>query len=320
MRDSYGRKIDYLRLSITDRCNFRCLYCMPPEGVPVRPQEEILTYEELTLIGRVAVKSGLRKIRLTGGEPLVRKDVTKLASFLTGIPGLKGISLTTNGYLLKEMAYDLKKSGVGRVNVSIDTLDPEKFKWLTRGGDVKRVLAGLDAALDVGLTPVKVNVVALREMKESFSDFVKLIYDKPVHVRFIEYMPIGRDGVLNRKSYISSEEIRAQIEKKGKLLKVDSPGGWGPAKYYSMDGAFGTIGFIGAESTHFCAACNRMRVTATGRLRACLFAAGDIDMLPVIRGENAEENLEKLFLSAMKDKPEERPIKHSHDSMSRIGG
>jgi cyclic pyranopterin phosphate synthase len=293
---------------------------MPPEGIPSRTHNEILTYEELTLIGRVAVKCGLRKVRLTGGEPLVRKDITKLASSLISIPGLKGISITTNGYLLKEMAGDLKKAGAGRVNISIDTLNAEKFKWLTRGGDINVVLEGLDAALEAGLTPVKINVVALREMKDTFKDFVDLIYEKPVHVRFIEYMPIGRSGTLGRQSYIPSDEIRAEIEKLGSLTEVESPGGWGPAKYFSMKGAIGTIGFIGAQSTHFCAACNRLRITSTGKLKACLFSASDIDILPVIRSDNAEKHLEELFLTAMKNKPEFRPGEKSEESMSKIGG
>lgn len=321
MRDSYGRKIDYLRLSVTDRCNLRCFYCMPPEGIQVKPSSQILSYEELTLITKVAAKCRLKKVRLTGGEPLVRKDIEKLASYIISIPGIKGISLTTNGYLLEERAKQLKEAGIGRVNISIDTLNPEHYKHLTRGGDLKRVLRGVDAALEAKLTPVKINVVALREFKDGFEDFVNLIYEKPVHVRFIEYMPIGKNSELSENSFISIDEIKEIILKSGRMLiEGEPPSGWGPAKYYTMAGALGTIGFIAAESTHFCDACNRLRITASGKLKTCLFDSSDIDIKPIIRGENAEEKLEQVFIAAMDAKPKVRSHRRSQEIMSKIGG
>lgn len=319
MQDSYGRQVDYLRLSITDRCNLRCLYCMPEKGVAARPSQEILTYEEILKIIAVAGKHGLSKIRLTGGEPLVRKGVVEFCEKLMQVPGIKGLSITTNGLALAEMAESLKKVGVGRVNISLDTLDSEKFKWITRGGNVKDVLKGLDKSIEVGLIPVKLNVVALRELKDGFSDFVKLIMEKPVHVRFIEYMPVGKSDTLSRNSYISSDEIKQELSVFGEIVPIESPGGWGPARYFKVEGAVGTLGFIGAESTHFCGLCNRMRLTADGRLKPCLFSPATVDIKSVLRGDKPE-NLEKVFLSALNSKPKSRPRYQEQDYMSKIGG
>lgn len=319
MQDSFGRQVDYLRLSITDRCNLRCLYCMPEKGVAARPSSEILTYEEILKIMAVAGKHGLSKIRLTGGEPLVRKGVVEFCKKLMAVPGIKGLSITTNALALAEMAQPLKDAGVGRVNISLDTMDSEKFKWLTRGGDVKQVLAGLDKAIEVGLTPVKLNVVALREMKDGFKDFVKLIMEKPVHVRFIEYMPVGKSDTLSRNSYISADEIKEELSVFGKIEPIESPGGWGPARYFKVAGAVGTLGFIGAESTHFCGLCNRMRLTSDGRLKPCLFSPATLDIKSVLRGDKPED-LEKVFLQALSSKPKSRPRHQEHDYMSKIGG
>ena len=320
MKDGYARNIDYLRLSVTDRCNLRCQYCMPPEGVVPKRPDEILSYEELALIGKVAINCGLTKIRLTGGEPLVRKDLTSLVRYLASNPELTDLALTTNGTQLREHARPLREAGLRRVNISIDTLDVEQYRWLTRGGNVAKVLDGVEAALEAGLRPVKINVVALRPLAKGFVEIAKLIHDHYVHVRFIEHMPVGKGSFTRIESYISTAEIMAELSQLGKLEPGGGPTGWGPARYYSIKGAKGTVGFISPESGHFCGTCNRLRVTADGHLKSCLFMSQGVDLKPYLRGEKPESALLEVFKLALVKKPKERPGRTTEGQMSQIGG
>ncbi len=319
--DSHNRKIDYLRLSVTDKCNLRCVYCMPSEGLKLKPHKDILTYEEIKLFARCAVEQGISRIRLTGGEPLIRRDVLGLIAGLTRIPGLEDISLTSNGVLLGDFAEALVDVGLHRINISIDSLKPDVFKKITRNGSLNRVILGVTKALEVGLEPVKINVVVLRGVNEDISDFVKFTYDHPVHVRFIEYMPFSKEMGLEKS--VSSAELQQKIEKMGKLEPADSPYGAGPARYFKMKGAQGTIGFISPMSKHFCPICNRLRLTADGKLRTCLFSDDEIDVKKVMRGANAKQGVQKLIHQALLQKPKNHSESRRRDfqrRMSQIGG
>ena len=325
--------IDYLRISITDRCNFRCNYCMPPEGVEYKDHKEILSYEEILKFAGAAAALGVTRVRVTGGEPLVRKGCTEFIGQLARIPGIEDIALTTNGYLLKEHARELKEARLSRVNISIDSLDSGRFAEITRGGDLEKALGGLDEALATGLAPVKVNVVMLDGVEDELEAYVSLAREKAVHVRFIEFMPIGR-RVGGLWKFISRERLFAGLKGFGELKPADSPGGGGPARYFKFDGAAGTIGFISSMSDHFCSSCNRLRLTADGKLRNCLFADDEVDIRPYLNGghkepddggqkdsDNGQAKLKQVILDSMNSK------KFSRDgadpgcrTMSQIGG
>jgi cyclic pyranopterin phosphate synthase len=319
--DSHNRKIDYLRLSVTDKCNLRCIYCMPTEGLKLKPHRDILTYEEIKLFAACAIEQGISRIRLTGGEPLIRRDVLGLIAGLTRIPGLEDISLTTNGVLLGDFAEALVDVGLNRINVSIDSLKPDVFHQITRNGSLNKVISGVKKALEVGLEPVKINVVVLRGVNEDVSDFIKFTFDYPVHVRFIEYMPFSKEVGMEKS--VSSAELQEKIEKMGTLEPADSPYGAGPARYFKMRDALGTIGFISPMSKHFCPVCNRLRLTADGKLRTCLFSDDEIDVKKVLRGEKAKEEVEKLIHQALLEKPKNHSESRRRDfqrRMSQIGG
>ncbi|MBI4744747.1 MAG: GTP 3',8-cyclase MoaA [Actinobacteria bacterium] len=323
MLDSYKRKIDYLRLAVTDRCNLRCVYCMPPEGVKSKKPEEILRYEEIEFIARCAAKIGVSKVRLTGGEPLVRKGIVDLVKSLSEIPGFKDISLTTNGIFLAELAPYLSKAGLTRVNISLDSVDPEAYKNLTRGGDVNLVLKGIKAAFDCNLIPVKINVVAMKGISDDLKHFVKLTYEYPVHIRFIEYMPVGADSTWSKNTFISYKEIMKKLLSFGKLDAAESPVGAGPAVYYKFPKALGTIGFISPITNHFCTKCNRIRVTADGKLKTCLFSEREIDLIKRIREGATEDEICEVIKTALRDKPEGHKLaenKRISRGMSQIGG
>ncbi len=305
--DGFKRRIDYLRLSITDRCNLRCTYCMPATGIKHRSHDEILSYEEMERFARLAIESGLSKIRLTGGEPLVRRDCVDLVAAMVAIPDCREVSITTNGLLLPRFARPLADAGLHRVNISIDSLDPDIFRQVTRGGELKDALAGMEAALEAGLEPVKINVVAIRQLNQDFEAFAQLTRDYPVHVRFIEYMPVGSREIWTENDYISAEEIKATLEPLGIKDDAVAPTGWGPAKYVQMEGAQGTIGFIKPRSSHFCPECNRLRLTADGRLRLCLFSDVEIDVRSALRSGASDEEIKDLIRQALRDKPRARP-------------
>ena len=334
MKDSHGRVIDYLRISLTDRCNFRCIYCMPEEGVCAMSHDEILRIEEIETIARVATRIGIKSVRLTGGEPLVRKGVADLVHSLHEMPGIENISMTTNGVLLPKMADELKRAGLSRVNISLDTLDPEQFEFITRVGKIESTLAGIDAALEAGFNPVKINAVTVRSLNQDFLAFAKLSIDRPLHVRFIEYMPVGTstgsDGTgWGKQDVVPSEELlgiineRAREEGLPELVPAgndDKPIGWGPARYFEFPGAKGTVGFISPLSRHFCSECNRLRLTADGKLRPCLFSDREVDVRTALR-EGGEEAVYNCFLEALNLKPDEHHDKVGTErNMSQIGG
>ncbi|OPY06531.1 MAG: Cyclic pyranopterin monophosphate synthase [Syntrophus sp. PtaB.Bin001] len=302
--DKHQRTINYLRLSVTDRCNLRCVYCMPEEGMQFIPHREILTYEEILRIVRLCVANGIRKIRLTGGEPLVRRDILSFIEKLCKIENLKEVALTTNGVLLKEMAGDLKRCGVSRINVSMDTLKPEKFNSITRRNLFDRVWEGIEEAESVGLTPVKLNAVVIRGVNDDeILDFARLTYKKPYHVRFIELMPLG-EADARMQGFVSSNEILEQISSLGPVTLEKSALMSGPAVMYSLEGAKGKIGFIGALSNHFCNTCNRLRLTADGALRGCLFSDQETDFKSPLRAGKDDAYLQELIRNTILNKPE----------------
>lgn len=332
MRDSHGRVIDYLRVSLTDRCNFRCVYCMPEEGVCSLSHDEILSLEEIERLIKVASKLGIKSVRLTGGEPLVRKGVEDLVGAVTNMDGIENVSMTTNGVLLPQMADKLKAAGLNRVNISLDTLDPQQFAEITRVGKLEDTLAGIDAALETGFDPVKINAVAVRHLNQDFLEFAKLSIDRPLHVRFIEYMPIGQDaateqGAWGKDDVISCKELLDRINEDAKAAGLPTlepadknPLGWGPAKYMAFPGAQGTVGFISPVSRHFCSECNRLRLTADGKIRPCLFSDEEYDVRTALRsGSDAE--VERVLMQALGAKPDEHHDRVGTErNMSAIGG
>lgn len=334
MKDSHGRVIDYLRISLTDRCNFRCIYCMPADGVCMMSHDEILRIEEIETITRVATRIGIKSVRLTGGEPLVRRGVVDLVRSISDMPGIENISMTTNGVLLPELAADLKAAGLSRVNISLDTLDPAQFTEITRVGKIETTLKGIEAALETGFNPVKINAVTVRRLNQDYLGFALLSMDKPLHVRFIEYMPVGEstgsDGSgWGKEDVVPSEELLGIINERAREQGVpelepidgnDKPIGWGPARYYKFPGSQGTVGFISPLSRHFCSQCNRLRLTADGKLRPCLFSDREIDVRQALR-DGGEEAVYRSFLEALNLKPDEHHDKVGTErNMSQIGG
>lgn len=326
--DAYNRPISYLRVSVTDRCNLRCVYCMPPQGVPWRPHADILRYEEIETVVHAAAGLGVSKVRLTGGEPLVRPDVVELVRLLARVPGVDDLAMTTNGVLLARHAAELAAAGLQRVNVSLDTLRAERFGHITRGGNLADVLAGMDAAQQVGLTPVKVNTVVVRGMNDDeVVDFARKTRDEGWNVRFIELMPVGNGGLMDENwqaRVVMVTEIRREIEAAlGPLEPARMSVGEGPARYYRLPGAQGTLGFITPISEHFCTRCNRLRLTADGRLRPCLLSDQEIDLRePLRRGADVSQ-IRALILHAIECKPPEHHLEQQVPvglAMSQIGG
>lgn len=327
MLDNHHRFINYLRLSITDRCNLRCVYCMPEQGLPFMPHREILTYEEMLRLVELCIQQEIRKVRLTGGEPLLRKGFIGFVERLCKIQGLDEITLTTNGVLLKDFARALRDCGICRINVSMDTLKPDRFRQITQRNDYDRVWEGIEEAERLGFNPIKLNVVAIRGINDDeILDFAHLTREKPYHVRFIELMPVGRENCLwKAERFISSKEIFERIQMLGSLTPIDRNPLDGPAERYTLDGARGEIGFIGALSHHFCEICNRLRLTADGHLRGCLFSDQETDLKTPLREGRKDAYLLNLIKDAMQNKPvnhglmETGPRKCTRQ-MNRIGG
>jgi cyclic pyranopterin phosphate synthase len=308
LQDNYSRVIDYLRISITDRCNLRCIYCMPSGGVMPIEHKEILSYEEIVKVVRVAAALGVRKIRITGGEPLARKNVTYLIASLRSIAGIEDMSLTTNGVLLEKYAQELADAGLNRVNISLDSLNPDRYREMTRGGDIGLVMKGIEAAEKAGLIPLKINMVPIRDLNDGeIEEFARLTLETPYQVRFIEFMPIGAGDLWSDKRYLSSDEIKARVEKMGALSPVRRRKD-GPARYYRFENARGVIGFISALTHHFCGYCNRLRITADGKLRPCLFSETEIDLKPALRGSSSDKEIERLLRLSIEVKPEGHTI------------
>ena len=326
--DAYSRPINYLRVSVTDRCNLRCVYCMPAEGVPWRSRDEILRFEEIETVVRAAAELGISKVRLTGGEPLVRLGVVNLVRMLAAIPGVDDLSMTSNGILLAQHANDLAAAGLKRVNISLDTLRPERFAAITRLGRIEQVLAGIEAAHRAGLEPVKINTVVIRGLNDDeVVDFGRKTVGDGWNVRFIEWMPIGSAGCLGDAwldGVVTADEIKPRLEQAlGKLEPVDGDGG-GPARYYRLPGAKGTVGLITAVSEHFCFHCNRLRLTADGQLRPCLLSDEEIDLRSPLREGADVEDIKALILEAIQLKPRRHHLSEARHPekrlMSQIGG
>lgn len=326
MLDTKGRNINYLRISITDRCNLRCLYCMPLEGVEKLGHFSILNLEDIARLARVAASVGIRKIRLTGGEPLVRKNVAQLIHYIHEIKEIDDISLTTNGTLFAGMAEELQAAGLDRVNFSLDTLVADKFKYITREGKLPEVRQAIDKALALGMEPVKINTVLIRGFNDNeVMDFADLAYNNPLHIRFIEFMPIGDLQFWNRENIVTSTETRSLINKKYKLVDGKKVRGSGPAKYYKLEGGQGSVGFISPMSNHFCAECNRIRMTAEGKLRGCLYDKTESDLKHALENGASDEELRQIFLTTINAKPDKHNMNsgwgdENRRKMYQIGG
>ena len=326
MKDTFKREINYLRVSVTDRCNLRCLYCMPESGIKQVNSQEILSFEEFLKIIKCSAEMGIKKIRITGGEPLVRLGLVDFIKSLRQIEGLDDIALTTNGILLTQYAKSLKEAGLNRVNISLDTLKPDRFKEITRLGNLEEVFKGIDAALEHGLEPVKLNMVVMKGFNEDeILDFARLTVDRPLHVRYIELMPIGESDQWAGWRRMDISEIKEELRKVGKLVPLKKKmDGSGPAKYYSLPGAKGTIGFISAMSSHFCGECNRLRLTAEGNLRPCLHSKVEYDLKSLLRSGASDEEITRRIEEVVLAKPNRHSMeegwKDNERIMSQIGG
>ena len=324
LTDSHGRTINYLRLSVTDRCNMRCRYCMPAEGVPLKEHEAILSYEELLLIAEAALAIGVEKVRITGGEPLVRGGIVAFLAHLSARPGLRHLALTTNGLKLTEMATDLYRAGLQRLNVSLDSLNPATFADITRGGDLTKVLAGLDAAEAAGFPPPKLNVVIMAGVNDhEIIDFAEMTRRRGNSIRFIEYMPVVKEEGWQRFS-VSGEDIIARIAARYPLEPVDKGPYAGPSRDFRIPGGKGSIGIITAISGHFCSDCNRIRVTSTGQAKGCLFSDQRTDLVPSLRPPDRDK-LAAQLREIVAGKPERHGIscdtyQHQNFTMAQIGG
>jgi cyclic pyranopterin phosphate synthase len=322
--DSFQRPINYLRISVTDRCNLRCVYCMPEEGVTLMPHADILTYEEIYTVAKVAAGMGINKVRLTGGEPLVRLGLADLVKMLASIEGIDDLSLTTNGILLAHHATELKQAGLRRVNISLDTLQPERFRKITRCGELVDTLKGIDAAHAVSLEPVKINMVVMAGINDDeLIDFARKTIEDGWHVRFIEHMPVIADSPTPSRLF-SVKEMRNRIEALGKLEPWKVNVGNGPAKYFRLPGAKGTIGFITPVTEHFCYRCNRLRLTADGKLRPCLLSEEEIDLREDLRSGASPDELKRLIEKAIARKPERHHLAEGKTRngrpFSQVGG
>jgi cyclic pyranopterin phosphate synthase len=323
--DSFHRKIDYLRLSITDRCNLRCTYCMPQSGVPKLDHTEILRYEEIVRLARISTAMGISNVRITGGEPLVRKGVLSLCESIAGSPGLSSLSLTTNGVLLSEFAGGLSRAGVKRINISLDTLKPERFFAITRKDFFSRVWEGIMASHEAGISPVKLNAVIMRGVNDDeIEDLAGLTFRFPFHVRFIEIMPFRQDDYDS--VFVPASEILERLSHVARLAASREDESNGPALYYRFEGAPGKIGIISPVSGHFCQSCNRLRVTSDGKLRTCLFAVEEVDLRRLFRNGASDEEITATIRSAIEKKPKKHQLSNPvfrkciSRPMSSIGG
>ncbi|GMB02244.1 GTP 3',8-cyclase MoaA [Pelosinus sp. IPA-1] len=288
--DSYGRNIRYLRVSVTDKCNFRCSYCMPAGNTKWFPEREILSYDELLRMIRIAVKAGITKIRITGGEPLVRKDLIPFIAEIRKIPGIQDLSMTTNGSLLSQYALQLKKAGLDRVNISLDTLREDRFNKITERSMFRQVLMGIKSAEQAGFTPIKLNVVVMNGINtDELIDFARLSFEKSYEIRFIEYMQFNSDS---RNLLVPTKQIKATLNQAGWGTLVEQPGSDGPATVFRFPGSQGSIGFISATTEHFCNQCNRIRLTADGRLKPCLLSNFEIDIKRKMRAGATDFDIE----------------------------
>lgn len=306
--DPYNRHLNYLRISITDRCNLKCIYCVPRDLIPRLSHDEILTYEEILRLVRVGVKLGISKIRITGGEPLVRKGVYDFLSELSRIDGLADLSLTTNGVALKDNLGKIKSAGIKRINISLDTLKREKFARITGMNLFDQVWQGIEGAREMAFHPIKINIVALNGVNDDeLIDLAQLSFDHPFHIRFIEYMPIG-ESQMGNGPLLLAPEIKKRISVLGNLIPVRHSASDGPAQRYRFEGALGEIGFIHALSHHFCNRCNRLRLTARGQLRPCLLSDHHEDIRGPLRSGCSDDQLAEIFFKAVSHKPSDHNL------------
>lgn len=318
MLDKKGRNIDYLRISLTDRCNLRCIYCMPEKGIEKKCHEDILRFEDIEKIITACAAIGIKKVRFTGGEPLVMKNIDKLIRHTASIESINDISLTTNGLLLEDMAEDLKNAGLKRVNISLDTLQKDKFKKITRYGDIDKVFRGIEKCLSIGMVPIKLNVVLMKNINDDeLEDFLRLTIDSPLQVRFIELMPIGEGEKYYDKCSMKLEEV---LERFPQLIPIKDDSK--VASVYKLPKAKGSVGLISPVSCKFCSECNRIRLTSTGTIKPCLHSAEEVDLRPFVHDE---KKLINVIQKAVYNKPEEHHLetegKSSTDRlMNQIGG
>ncbi len=328
--DRFSRTISYLRLSLTDRCNLRCIYCMPVDregGLQVLKHEDLLSYEELLRIVKLAVDMGMNKLRLTGGEPLVRRGVMDFITALSQIEGLDEIRLTTNGVLLHEKAAGLYDAGIRKLNISLDTLRPERFKEITGMDLFDQVWQGIETAAELGFN-IKLNVVAMKGVNDDeFVDFARLAVEKAYQVRFIEFMPLGKNSTWDKSSYMTSDELKELIGTVGTLEPLPGRRMDGPARVYSLTtagGLKGQVGFISPISHHFCDTCNRLRLTSAGKLRACLLHDREADLKTLLREGGTDDEIRGLIRQTILDKPKGHTLAEEQagcvGQMSRIGG
>lgn len=328
--DAYKRRIDYLRISITDRCNLSCAYCRPRDEFKTLSHHDILTYEEILRLLDVAVPLGISRVRVTGGEPLVRRGVADFIASLKKNPRLQDVSLTTNGVLLYEMIDELAKAGKPRINISLDSLKPERFHKITGRDNWQAVWRGISKAEELGFFPIKINVVPVKGVNDDeVADFARLTLDRRLHVRFIEFMPIGSSVEWSQDAFVSNETIRAAIEREfGALVPLNSNAFSGPSDNYQISGSRGVIGFISPITKHFCKSCRRLRLTADGKIRPCLLSETEIDIKAALRSGAGNQELERLLRLALEVKPErhyagqvvEMGTGCSRRAMSKIGG
>ncbi|MDP7530870.1 MAG: GTP 3',8-cyclase MoaA [Candidatus Scalindua sp.] len=325
MIDKYSRKISYLRVSVTDLCNLRCIYCMPPGGSELSRKEEILSLEEILKLIKHGVSLGVNKIRITGGEPLVRKGIISLVKHITEIKGIDDIAMTTNGVFLKEFATELKSSGLSRLNISLDTMRKDRFAEITRGGNIAVVFEGVEAVLKAGFKGTKLNAVIMRgDNDDEIHDFVRYIMERDIELRFIELMASGWKDMVDEDRFMPTSEIMERVRGIGELVPDKQRVGGGPATIYRIKGALGSIGFISAVSKPFCKTCNRLRLTSDGKLRSCLLTGGEVDIKDILRSSNLDEKeIQDRLTEAFFKVTDMKPIVHSGRNravMNQIGG
>ena len=325
MIDKHSRKISYLRVSVTDLCNLRCVYCMPPGGSELSRKEEILSLEEILKLIKHGVSLGVNKIRITGGEPLVRKGIISLVKHITEIKGIDDIAMTTNGVFLKEFATELKSSGLSRLNISLDTMREDRFAEITRGGNIADVFDGVEAVLKAGFKGTKLNAVIMRgDNDDEIHDFVRYIMERDIELRFIELMASGWKDMVDEDRFMPTSEIMERVRGIGELVPDKQRVGGGPATIYRIKGALGSIGFISAVSKPFCKTCNRLRLTSDGKLRSCLLTGGEVDIKDILRSSNLDEKeIQDRLTEAFFKVTDMKPIVHSGRNravMNQIGG
>lgn len=324
--DEYQRRIDYLRVSITDRCNLRCFYCAPLGGTDWIPHEAILRYEEIIRIVRIAAGMGVKKVRITGGEPLMRKGVVEFIRGVRQVDGISDLGLTTNGIFLEDFAGPLREAGLARVNISLDSLAPEKYERITGRRGLEKVLAGIDRAEEAGFSKIKVNAVLMGGVNEDeVVNFAEFAFSRGIEVRFIEYMPFLNGGEMRNDLFMQAERVKEMIEMHFTLIPVEGDGPGHVAKTYRLEGSEGRIGLITPVSRHFCERCNRIRLTADGKLKNCLYSNNEIDIRDPLRSGASDRELSEILSRSVREKPRRRPdffcsFKKCIRTMNLIGG